>query len=85
MSINKMSGDLASGPEIISKGFVSEEKAYGLFAELKLMVSKLLGELTPEVKSEWIIVEGMVKKSVGKYIFKQMERKPMIIPIILEM
>ncbi|MHB8481990.1 MAG: ribonuclease J [Nitrospiria bacterium] len=85
ISLNKGTGELVSGPEIISKGFVSEEEAYGLFAELKLMVSKMLGELKPEVKSEWIVVEGMVKKMAGKYIFKQMERRPMIIPIILEM
>ncbi|MBI1821096.1 MAG: ribonuclease J [Nitrospirae bacterium] len=85
ISLNKGTGDLVSGPEIISKGFVSEEEAYGLFAELKLMVSKMLEELNPEVKSEWIAVEGMVKKMAGKYIFKQMERRPMIIPIILEM
>ena len=60
ISINKGTGELVSGPEIISKGFVSEEEAYGLFAELKLMVIKLLEDLNPEIKSEWILVEGIL-------------------------
>jgi ribonuclease J len=85
IGIDKVTGEVVSGPEIISKGFVSEEEAYGLFAELKILVLKLLGELNQETKSEWIVVEGLVKKTLGKFIFKQIERKPMIIPIILEL
>ncbi len=85
IGIDKSTGEIASEPEIISKGFLSEEEAYGLFSELKALILKLLSELNPEVKSEWIVIEGMVKKILGKYIYKQMERRPMIIPIILEM
>lgn len=85
IGIDKVTGEVVSGPEIISKGFVSEEEAYGLFSELKMLVLKLLAELNQETKSEWIVVEGMVKKTVGKFIFKQVERRPMIIPIILEL
>ncbi|MFI5303367.1 MAG: ribonuclease J [Nitrospiria bacterium] len=85
IGIDKVTGEIVSGPEIISKGFVSEEEAYGLFSELKIILLKLLGDLNQEVKSEWIVVEGMVKKTLGKFIFKQIERRPMIIPIIMEL
>ncbi|MBI1823137.1 MAG: ribonuclease J [Nitrospirae bacterium] len=85
IGLDKVTGEIVSGPEFISKGFVSEEEAYSLFSELKLLVLKLLGEMNQEVKSEWIVVEGMVKKTLGKFIYKQIERRPMIIPIILEL
>jgi ribonuclease J len=85
VGLNKITGEIVSGPEFISKGFVTEEEAYALFSELKLLVLKMLGELNPEVKSEWIVVEGMVKKSLGKFIYKQIGRRPMIIPIIMEL
>ena len=85
ISIDRTTGRVVSGPEIISKGFVAPEEAVGLFADLKAMILKLLEESSQEANSEWVVVEGLVKKTVGKYIFKQMERRPMIIPIIIEM
>ncbi|HXN06596.1 MAG TPA: ribonuclease J [Nitrospiria bacterium] len=85
INLDKATGAVVSGPEIISKGFAAPEEALGLFSDLKFLILNLLEETGPELKSEWVAIEGMVKKAAGKFIYKQTERKPMIIPIILEM
>ncbi|MFQ5456518.1 MAG: ribonuclease J [Nitrospirota bacterium] len=85
IGIEKMNGQIMTGPEIISRGFIFEEEATDILDEMKRIVVELLNGLNLEEKSEWIVVKTRVNSLLKKYIQKNINRRPMIIPIIIEM
>ncbi|MBI4715580.1 MAG: ribonuclease J [Nitrospirae bacterium] len=84
MGIEKTTGKVASGPEIISRGFVFEDEAQDLFRDLRETVLKLLEEMDPEIKADGTAVKARIAQTLRRYLIKKMDRKPMIIPIIYE-
>ncbi len=84
LGIEKVTSKILVGPEIISRGFVYEEESKDILEELKKIVVTLLDEMAEEPKQEWIIVKERVTGALKRYIKKKMERRPMIIPIIIE-
>ena len=84
IGIEKSSGEIITGPEIISRGFIYEGDYPEVIEELRQVVITLLGEMEPELKEEWIIVKDKVAASLKRHIKRKMQRRPMIIPIIIE-
>ncbi|HZX47805.1 MAG TPA: ribonuclease J, partial [Nitrospirota bacterium] len=60
IGIEKSSGEIITGPEIISRGFIYEGDYPEVIEELRQVVITLLGEMEPELKEEWIIVKDKV-------------------------
>lgn len=85
IGIEKLTGKVMSGPDIVSKGFVFEDESKDIYDEMKYVITDLLGELEQELKSEWVVVKNRVQNRLRRYLIKKMERRPMIIPIIIEM
>jgi ribonuclease J len=84
IGIEKLSGRVSSGPDIISRGFVFEDASQELLAEVRGVVDALLAEMPPETKSEFTLVQTKVRTTLKKFIKKRMDRLPMILPIVLE-
>lgn len=84
LGIEKNTAKVVTGPEIISRGFVYEEESKEILEELKRLVIALLDEMEPEAKQEWIVIKERVTAGLKRYIKKRMERRPMIIPVIIE-
>jgi len=84
LGIEKTSGRVVSGPDIVSRGFVFEDASQDLLAEVKDVVMDTLTLMIPEAKGDWSIVAAKVRSSLKKFINKRMERRPMILPIIME-
>jgi len=84
MGIEKMTGKVVSGPDIISRGFVFEDASQDLLAEVKDVVLDVITQMPPESKSEWSLVQAKVRSTLKKFIKKRMNRLPMIIPVIIE-
>jgi len=84
IGIEKLSGRVSSGPDIISRGFVFEDASQELLAEVRGVVDALLAEMPPETKSELTLVQSKVRTTLKKFIKKRMDRLPMILPIVLE-
>ena len=84
LSIEKQTGKIITGPDIITKGFIFEEESQELLLEMKEVVINLLSELEQELKSDWVLVKTRVRNTLKKFLLKKMDRKPMIIPIIIE-
>lgn len=85
LGLEKSTSKILIGPEIITRGFVYAEEAQEIIEELKRLVIGLLDEMTQESKQEWIVVKERVTGAMKRYIKKKIERRPMIIPIIIEM
>lgn len=84
IGIEKLTGKVIIGPDIISRGFVFEDASQELLTEVKEVVTDALESLDTEIKSEWPLVQANVKNTLRKYIMKKMERRPMILPLIIE-
>jgi ribonuclease J len=84
LGIEKTSGKVVSGPDIVSRGFVFEDASQELLAEVKDVVMDTLTLMVPEAKGDWSLVSARVRSALKKFINKRMERRPMILPIIME-
>lgn len=85
VGIEKMTGKVVTGPDIVTRGFVFEEESQELIEEMKRVVSDLLGQLEQELMADWVLVKTKVRNTLKKSLIKKMDRKPMIIPIIIEL
>ncbi len=85
VSVEKVTGRVVTGPDIVTRGFVFEEESQELIGEMKQVVSDLLGQLEQELMADWVVVKTKVRNTLKKFLIKKMDRKPMIIPIIVEL
>jgi ribonuclease J len=84
LGIETATGKVVSGPDIVSRGFVFEDASQDLLAEVKDVVMDTLTLMMPEAKGDWALVSARVRSALKKFINKRMERRPMILPIIME-
>lgn len=84
ITINKVDRKLISGPDTITRGFVYARNADDLLREVNRLVKKTVDDLQAENTRQWNIMKQNIKKSVGQYLFAQTRRRPMILPIIIE-
>jgi ribonuclease J len=84
LAIEKLTGKVVSGPDIISRGFVFEDASQELLAEVKDLVMDTLVVMIPEAKGDWSLVSARVRSALKKFINKRLERRPMILPVIME-
>jgi ribonuclease J len=84
LGIDKTSGKVVTGPDIVSRGFVFEDASQELLAEVRDVVSDTLFLMIPEAKGDLSLVSARVRSALKKFINKRLERRPMILPIIME-
>lgn len=84
IGIEKLTGNIISGPDIISRGFVFEDVSQDIINDVKELVSVTLNELDSEMLADKAIVQAKIRSVLKKYLRNTMERKPMIMPIIFE-
>ncbi len=85
VAIDVQEGKIVSGPDIISRGFVYAPESSKLFKEAKSIVNKAL---TPEVErhvSDWSILRGVIRSSLRSFFYERIKRRPMILPVIVEL
>ncbi|MCK4620776.1 MAG: ribonuclease J [Desulfuromonadales bacterium] len=87
LAINQSTGEIVQGPEIFTKGFVPEEneKSEALLAEAKQAVCDLLSERSLDAVSDWEELRVGVRKALRRCFNKRIARRPLILPVILEL
>lgn len=73
-----------AGPDIVSRGFVYVREAEGLMDEAKEKVQIALDKCEDQGITDWATMKGMVRDSLGKFLYEKTRRRPMILPIIME-
>jgi ribonuclease J len=84
IGIEKLTGTIVSGPDIVSRGFVFEDASQEIINDVKELVSNSLKELDSEVIADKSLVQAKIRSVLKKYLRNTMERRPMIMPIIFE-
>jgi ribonuclease J len=84
VTLGKQDGKILSGPDIISRGFVYVRESEGLLDEANRIVTNTLNKLMSENVNEWASLKTHVKDALGRFLYEQTRRRPMILPIIME-
>jgi ribonuclease J len=84
ISIEKLSGSIVSGPEIISRGFIFEDASQDVLNDVRELVSLTFREMSPEIIADKTLVQAKIRSVLKKYLRNTMDRKPMIMPLIFE-
>ncbi|MBE6673634.1 MAG: ribonuclease J [Ruminococcaceae bacterium] len=82
-TISLEEGILMSGPEIISRGFVYVRESEELMSGTKDIATRVLIDALDEGIKEWVELKTLLKNAITKYIFAKTKRKPVILPILL--
>ncbi len=84
VTLSKQNGTILSGPDIISRGFVYVRESEELLDEANRIVTQTLVKCMEENVNEWSSLKNNVKETLGRYLYDQTRRRPMILPIIME-
>ena len=83
-TINGQTGQAVAGPDIVSRGFVYVREAEDLMNEAKHVVKLVLEDCHTKGIREWGNIKVKVRDSLSDYLYGKTKRKPMILPIIME-
>ncbi len=84
MAMEKSSNYLVSGPEIVSRGFVYVKESDELMEEARQVVDDTVQDLLDRGISDWGKIKAATKDALSEYVWKKTKRRPMIMPIIME-
>ena len=84
VAVNSQSGELIAGPHLISKGFMDEQDTSGFFQLAEEEIRRSLGELSEDEWGELSVVRQKVRRSLGSLTWEQTKRRPMILPVVME-
>ncbi len=84
MSLDRGSGMLAAGPDIVSRGFVYVKEADELIDEARQVVDEALQRCLDRGITDWGKLKNTTKDALSDYVWKKTKRRPMILPIIME-
>ncbi len=83
--IDKKTGGLIGDPDIVSRGFVFQKDPSGIVMRARDYVKKVLKDTDPKSPSFDEYLKSKIRNEVGSFIFKETERRPMILPVLIEL
>ena len=84
VALNETTGEIIFGPDIVTRGFVFEEESSELLEEARAVVIETLNSINAEAKRESLEVKEEIRKALRRFFNKTLERRPVILPLIIE-
>ena len=84
VGINESTGEIVYGPEITTKGLISDENE-AILDEARSVVDAALAQISLAERSDWIEVKATLRRAVKKYFRTTLNKKPIILPVIIEL
>ncbi|MDI9476639.1 MAG: ribonuclease J [Bacillota bacterium] len=84
VTITKEDGKVVAGPDIISRGFVYVRESEDLMEEAREIVRCVLNDCEQQNIREWSPLKGSIRDSLREFLYQKTKRRPMILPIIME-
>jgi ribonuclease J len=84
IAINRHTGRVENLPEIVSRGFALAEDGSEFMAQARQVVAKTLEGSNQEEKTDWGVMKEKIRADLKRYIVKETSRRPLIMPVILE-
>ena len=84
VSLSGETGELVSGPDIITRGFVYVKESESLMEELREVALEALEACQVRGIVDWATIKSAIKGEMSRYLYKKTKRNPMILPVIME-
>ncbi len=84
LGLDGATDELVSGPDIVSRGFVYVRESDELMDEARIVVNDAVESCLSRGIADWGKLKSSIKDSLGEYVWKKTKRRPMILPIIME-
>jgi ribonuclease J len=84
IAINRHTGRVEGLPEIVCRGFALAEDGSQFMQNARLMLTKTLESSNQEEKTDWGVMKEKIRSDLKRYIVKETSRRPLIMPVILE-
>jgi ribonuclease J len=82
IAINKLTGKVEVTPEIVTRGFSGGEN--GFWDEARAVVQQTLGQSSEEERADYGVIKEKIRADLKRFISKQTQKRPLIMPVILE-
>jgi ribonuclease J len=84
VTIDKDKGGVLAGPDIVSRGFVYVRESEELIVDAKEKVKEALDVCAQRNVTEWAVIKSQVRERLSRHLYEKTGRRPMILPIIME-
>lgn len=84
LTLEKYSNQILAGPDIVSRGFVYVREAEDLMEEAREVVEDAMQNCLSHRVTDWSKMKNAIRDSLGEFFWKRTKRRPMILPIIME-
>ena len=84
VTIDKEIGEVVAGPDIVTRGFVYVRESEELIESAKLKVREAMDICFQKNITEWALIKTQIREKLGKSLYERTGRRPMILPIIME-
>lgn len=84
MTLEKYTNKLLSGPDIVTRGFVYVRESEGLIEEASNVAYEAVMDCMDKKITDWSKIKNVVKESLSDYMWKNLKRSPVVLPIIME-
>ena len=84
LSVDKESAQLLAGPDVVTRGFVYVKESEALIEDIRERVRQIYQRCLEQRLMDWFSVKAAIREDLAKYLYERTKRRPMILPIILE-
>ncbi|HLV96629.1 MAG TPA: ribonuclease J [Candidatus Acidoferrales bacterium] len=83
IAIDKHTGRMETGPEIVTRGFLSDD-GNEILARARDVILRTVEQSSTEEKTDWSVIKEKIRVDLKRYLNKQTSKRPLILPVILE-
>jgi len=84
IAIDKHSGRMESGPEIVTRGFLASEDGTEVLDGARAVILRTIEQSNAEEKTDWGVIKEKIRVDLKRHLNKQTSKRPLILPVILE-
>lgn len=84
VTIDKQAATVIAGPDVVSRGFVYINESQDLIKEARFIIKASLDRCLKDGIVEWAVIKTSIRNDLGEFLYKKTKRKPLILPVIME-
>jgi ribonuclease J len=84
VTINRQTGAVDAMPEIIARGFVTDDASEGLLAEGARLLTTVIAEASVEERTDSGLIQEKIRNELRRFVRKRTGRRPMVLPVVME-
>lgn len=85
VGIDSQTGEIVSGPDIVTRGFIYAEEAEETIEDAREVVRRTVADLGLESSTDWETAKTSIRSALNKFVYERTKRRPMVIPVIMEL